>query len=384
MASHRAAQIASHLSIQPQPQSTTTSQPQPPQIQTTQATNGSGRRSGNFPQGLLAGQVAIVTGSGQGIGAETARLFAGEGARVVVGDVDAEKAEAVVKAINETYGDNDNDKRAIAVPGDMLDAQYIDTLVKKAAEFGRGKIHIIVNNAGFTWDGVIHKMTDKQWDTIIALHNTAPFKLVRAAAPYFRVKDGEPRNIINISSTSGVNGNAGQANYGLAKAGIIGLSKVIAKVRRPYPPIQPYLTSIETPPKNSGLLKASLTPSQEWGPQFGVRANTIAFGHILTRLTAAKEAGAFITTPDGEKVALGIPRGRAYNKNNLAVGGGGGDNEKDTNTDTAAVVAIAHADIPLRRPGTATEAASVVLAVASPLFGYVSGQTIMCTGGRNM
>ena len=112
----------------------------------------------------------------------------------------------------------------------MLNAQYIDELVKKAAEFGRGKIHIIVNNAGFTWDGVIHKvcsltrsrfsghewvvakgigqMTDKQWDTIIALHNTAPFKLVRAAAPYFRVKDGEPRNIINISSTSGVNGNA--------------------------------------------------------------------------------------------------------------------------------------------------------------------------------
>jgi 3-oxoacyl-[acyl-carrier protein] reductase len=94
------------------------------------------------------------------------------------------------------------------VPGDMLNGQYIDELVKKAAEFGGGKIHIIVNNAGFTWDGVIHKMTDKQWDTIIALHNTAPFKLVRAAASYFRVKDGEPRCIINISSTSGVNGNA--------------------------------------------------------------------------------------------------------------------------------------------------------------------------------
>ena len=112
----------------------------------------------------------------------------------------------------------------------MLNAQDIDDLVKKAAEFGGGKIHIIVNNAGFTWDGTIHKvwtlfqepaqehgqraangihqMTDKQWDTIIALHNTAPFKLVRAAAPFFRVKDGEPRNIINISSTSGVHGNA--------------------------------------------------------------------------------------------------------------------------------------------------------------------------------
>ncbi|KAL8947266.1 MAG: hypothetical protein Q9222_006434 [Ikaeria aurantiellina] len=164
-------------------------------------------------------------------------------------------------------------------------------------------------------------MTDKQWDTILALHNTAPFKLVRAAAPYFRVKDGEPRCIVNISSTSGVHGNAGQANYGLAKAGITGLTKVIAK---------------------------------EWGPQFGVRANTIAFGHILTRLTAAKEEGAFVTTPDGGKVALGIPRA-----------------QKEARGDGA------YADTPLRRPGTAAEAASVILAVASPLFSYVDGQTIM-------
>ncbi|MCJ1473852.1 hypothetical protein MMC13_002504 [Lambiella insularis] len=289
MASQRAAQIAGHL---------------------------------NFPRGMLAGQVAIITGSGQGIGAEAARLFANEGAKVVVQDIDAGKAEAVAKSINESGG------KAVAVPGDMLDATYIEELVKRAAEFGEGKIHIIVNNAGFTWDGVIHKMTDKQWDTIIALHNTAPFKLIRAAAPYFRIKDGEPRNIINISSTSGVNGNAGQANYGLAKAGVTGLSKVIAK---------------------------------EWGPQFGVRANTIAFGHILTRLTVAKEEGAFVTTPDGSKVALGIPQAQkeAAGKN-------------------------AHADIPLRRAGTATEAASVILAVASPLFSYVDGQTIMVTGGRNM
>jgi 3-oxoacyl-[acyl-carrier protein] reductase len=170
-------------------------------------------------------------------------------------------------------------------------------------------------------------MTDKQWENIIALHNTAPFKLVREAASYFRVTDGEPRSIINISSTSGVHGNAGQANYGLAKSGINGLTKVIAK---------------------------------EWGPKFGVRANSIAFGHILTRLTAAKEAGAFVTTPDGEKIALGIP-------------GGQGAQAKDANL-----------DIPLRRPGSATEAASTILAVASPLFSYVSGQVIMVTGGRNM
>lgn len=97
-----------------------------------------------------------------------------------------------------------------------------------------------------------------------------------------------------------------------------------------------------------------------WGPQFGVRANTVAFGHILTRLTAPKEEGTFVTTPDGQKVALGIPQAQK----------GAG--------------AQAHMDIPLRRPGTATEAASAVLAVASPLMSYVNGETIRVTGGRNM
>lgn len=102
--------------------------------------------------------------------------------------------------------------------------------------------------------------------------------------------------------------------------------------------------------------------AKEWGPQFGVRANTVAFGHILTRLTAAKEEGAFVTMPDGEKVALGIP-----SKVKVVKEGGG-----------------EYKDIPLGRPGSATEAASCILAVASPLFSYVNGQTIMCTGGRNM
>jgi 3-oxoacyl-[acyl-carrier protein] reductase len=174
-------------------------------------------------------------------------------------------------------------------------------------------------------------MTDKQWDTILALHCSAPFKLVRAAAPYFRVRDGEPRNIVNISSTSGLHGNAGQANYALAKAGVVGLTKTFAK---------------------------------EWGPAFGVRANTVAFGYVTTRLTAAKEEGAFVTTPDGTKVALGIP----------------GAQQAARKGDTG----NAFPDIPLRRPGSPAEAAAAVLAVASPLFSYVSGQTISVTGGRNM
>lgn len=214
----------------------------------------------------------------------------------------------------------------------MLDAAFTDKLVKEASAFGDGKIHHIVNNAGYTWDGVIHKTSDKQWETIIALHATAPFRLVRAAAPYFRVKDGEPRSVVNVSSTSGVHGNAGQANYAVAKAGVTGLTKTIAK---------------------------------EWGPAFGVRANTVAFGYISTRLTDAKEKGAFVEGPGGEKIALGVPGRGAPAK---------GSKEAEA----------AHADIPLRRPGTATEAASAILAVASPLFSYVSGQTIMVTGGRNM
>ncbi|TQS31626.1 hypothetical protein Golomagni_08087, partial [Golovinomyces magnicellulatus] len=203
----------------------------------------------NYPKGLLTGQVAIVTGSGQGIGAETARLFANEGAKVVITDIDQGKADGVAASINKSGG------QAISVPGDIMNAEYIKKLISEAAAFGNGKIHIIVNNAGYTWDGVIHKMTDKQWETIIALHCTAPFNLVRAAAPYFRVKDGEPRCIVNVSSTSGVHGNAGQINYALAKAGITGFTKTIAK---------------------------------EWGPSFGVRSNAVAFGHIATRLTAAK------------------------------------------------------------------------------------------------
>lgn len=163
---------------------------------------------------------------------------------------------------------------------------------------------------------------------MLQLHQTAPFKLVRAAAPYFRVKDGEPRNIVGISSTTGIHGNAGQANYSVAKAGITGLGKTIAK---------------------------------EWGPSFGVRANTVAFGQIATRLTAAKEQGGHVTLEDGTKISLGIPQAQLSGR-----------------TDDA------YSDIPLRRPGTATEAASAVLAVCSPYMSYVTGQTIMVTGGRNM
>ncbi|RMJ20836.1 reductase, partial [Aspergillus sp. HF37] len=270
----------------------------------------------------------IITGGAQGIGAETSHLFAREGARVVIADIDATKANETAEAINKAV----SERRAIAVAGDILDEGYINELVRRAAEFGEGKVHVLVNNAGFTWDGVVHKMTDKQWETMLAIHNTAPFKLVRALAPYFRVKDGADRVVVNISSTSGIHGNAGQVNYSVAKAGVVGLTKTIAK---------------------------------EWGPAFNVRANTVAFGFVQTRLTAAKEAGAFVTTPDGTKVPLGIPGKQLASR--------AGDGQKN-----------AYPDIPLRRPASPEEAARAILGVASPLFSYVSGETIRVTGGRNM
>lgn len=277
-----------------------------------------------YSSGLLAGKVAIVTGAGQGIGAETAKLFAREGAWVVVADIDAAKCTSVANEILSTGS------KALSVPGDVLSPSYITHLITQTSQFGNGKIHIIVNNAGYTWDGVIHKTSNEQWDAILAMHTKAPFMLVREASKFFRVKDGEDRCIINVGSTSGVFGNAGQANYATAKAGVEGLTKTIAK---------------------------------EWGPQFSVRCNCVAFGTIQTRLTAPKTASNThtITLPDGSKktIPLGIPQGARPE-----------EPEKK------------FANVALRRAGTVQEAAGSILALASPLMGFVSGVTLEVTGGR--
>ncbi|KAJ4177417.1 hypothetical protein NW755_013869 [Fusarium falciforme] len=267
----------------------------------------------NFPQG----QTAIITGAAQGIGAETAAILAREGCKVVIADIDADKAEKTADSINADGG------AAIAFAGDITNNEVIPRLVRKAAEFGQGKIHIIINNAGYAWDDPVEKIKDEQWETIIALHNTAPFKLVRAAAPYFMVKDGEQRSIVNVSSTSGVHGNAGQASYALAKAGLIGLTKTLA---------------------------------QEWGPEYGVRVNAVAFGAIKTRLTQAP-VGEYVVRADGTKHSVGFYGG--YDEEDKWVG-----------------------DIPLRRIGSSTEAGRAVLAIVSPLFSYVTGHTLMVTGGK--
>ncbi|KAK1231086.1 hypothetical protein PQX77_005802 [Marasmius sp. AFHP31] len=278
----------------------------------------SGHLSNAVGRGMLKDEVAIITGAGQGIGRSAAILFAKEGAKVVVSDIDAKKAEDVVNEIKAFGGD------ALAVAGDVgaddFPKKIVDATVQKY-----GKINHIVNNAGFTFDKMLHTTPDETWDIIQKIHVRAPFRLIRQAAPYFRLKpeQRENRSIVNVSSVSGLHGNVGQANYAAAKSAVVGLTKTICK---------------------------------EWGP-FGVRANTIAFGLVHTRLTSAKEKGVAIEI-DGKKVALGVP---------------GAKDQGDPSAD--------YPLIPLRRGAHPDEAAASMLFLVSPLASFVSGHTLEVTGG---
>jgi 3-oxoacyl-[acyl-carrier protein] reductase len=272
--------------------------------------------------GLIDGKVAILTGAGRGIGAATAKLFGAEGAAVVVSDLDPTPAEETAAAIRNAGG------KAIVVSGDVTDPAFPAQLIKATLD-SFGGIDIIVNNAGYTWDAVIQNMTDKQWYAMIDVHTTAPFRILREASQFIRdaakkeqAANGRanPRKVVNVSSVAGVYGNAGQANYSTAKAGITGLTKTLAK---------------------------------EWG-RYNVQVNCVCYGFIDTRLTAAKESAEKLQRGDDE-IQLGVP---------------------DQMRQMAPLL------IPLGRPGTPEEAAGPVLFLASPLANYVSGIVLEVTGGR--
>jgi 3-oxoacyl-[acyl-carrier protein] reductase len=167
----------------------------------------------------LDGKAALVTGSGRGIGRAIALKLASEGARVVVNDLDREPAEETVVAIKATGGE------AVACVGSVTAPDFAERFIKTAVDAYKG-IDIIVNNAGYTWDNVIQKMTDEQWYAMIDCHLTAPFRILRAAQPVIRALSKAEteagrevyRKVVNISSVAGLGGNAGQANYATAKA----------------------------------------------------------------------------------------------------------------------------------------------------------------------
>jgi len=271
--------------------------------------------------GKLAGKVAIVTGSGRGIGRAVALKLAQEGASVVVNDLDAAPTEQTLADIVQAGG------HAVACIGSVTAPDFAERFVQTAvSEFGG--LDIIVNNAGYTWDNVLQKMTDEQWYAMLDVHLTAPFRLLRAAAEFIRAaarKEAEAgqenfRKVVNISSIAGVGGNAGQVNYAAAKAGIIGLTRTLAK---------------------------------EWG-RYRVNVNCVAFGLISTRLTSAPANGSATLEIEGRTIKAGV---------------------------NPELLGQMEAMIPLGRGGTPEEAAGAVAMLCYPEANYVSGELLVCGGG---
>jgi 3-oxoacyl-[acyl-carrier protein] reductase len=272
--------------------------------------------------GQMDGKVAIVTGSGRGIGKEIALRLVRDGAKVVINDIDDAPAKETVAEIEKLGG------KAVMCNGDVAKPDFGDRIVKTAVD-AFGDCHVVVNNAGYTWDSVIQKMSDEQWYAILDVHLTAPFRVLRAFQQHFRQavekerSEGKRivRKVVNISSTSGVNGNAGQSNYSAGKAGIVGLTKTLAK---------------------------------EFG-RYDVTVNAVAFGYIQTRLTQPLSQGdAGEIEVQGRKVKVGVQGGRIAAMNQM---------------------------IPLGRGGLPTEAAGSVYLFCSPDSDYVSGQCLVVNGG---
>jgi len=270
----------------------------------------------------LEEKVALITGSGRGIGRELALMLAKDGAHIVVNDLDADPANQTVSDIMDMGG------KAVACNGSVTDDDFAERFINTSLD-SFGGIDIIVNNAGYTWDNVIQKMDDKQWDAILECHLTAPFKILRAAQPHIKrlfLEEKEKgitnfRKVVNISSTSGMFGNAGQINYATAKAGVVGMAKTMAK---------------------------------EWG-RYNVNVNAVGFGLIKTRLTDADaEKEESLIDIEGNKIKVGV---------------------------NSAVFQSAKTMIPLGRPGTPQEAAGAIYMFCIPESNYVTGQILMCHGG---
>ena len=277
---------------------------------------------GEDRMGQLDGRVAIVTGSGRGIGQQVALRLARAGASVVVNDLDDEPARETIGLIEALGG------TAVACNGDVTAANFGERIVSTAVT-RLGGLHVIVNNAGYTWDNVIQKMTDEQWYAILDVHLTAPFRILRAFAAYVRpAQEAEAargerivRKVVNVSSTSGTNGNAGQVNYSSAKAAVTGMTRTLAK---------------------------------EWG-RYACTVNCVAFGYVQTRLTqplAEGEAGTIEVL--GRKVRVGVQGSRIAALNQM---------------------------IPLGRGATPVEAAGAIYLFCSPDSDFVSGQTLVVNGG---
>ncbi|MGE8065264.1 SDR family NAD(P)-dependent oxidoreductase [Pseudomonas sp. NPDC089569] len=268
----------------------------------------------------LDGKVALVTGSGRGIGQAIALKLASEGARIVINDLDLDPAQETAELIRNLGGE------AAVCHGNVSAPDFAERYIKTAVDHFKG-IDIIVNNAGYTWDDVVQRMTDEQWYAILDCHMTAPFRILRAAYPVIKAQAQADaaaerevfRKVVNISSVSALNGNAGQMNYSGAKAGVIGMTRALAR---------------------------------EWG-RFKVNVNAVAFGFIETRMTSADASAGATVSIDGRDIRVGVsPEAvKTFSQRN-----------------------------PLGRPGTTREAADAVYLFCSPESNYITAQTIAVAG----
>ena len=269
----------------------------------------------------LQNKVALVTGGGRGIGRQIALKLAAEGAKVVVNDLDSDPAKEVVETIRAAGGE------ATACVGSVTATDFADRFVGTATEAYQG-LDIIINNAGYTWDAVIQRMTDEQWYALMDVHLTAPFRILRAAQPVLRAlskADAQAgrevfRKVVNISSVAGLGGNPGQVNYATAKAGVVGMTRTLAK---------------------------------EWG-RYKVNVNCVAFGFIRTRLTETTADANSAISIEGRNIKVGVSQ---------------------------ELLEMSERMIPLGRTGTPQEAAGAVFLFCLPESDYISGQTLVCGGG---
>lgn len=269
----------------------------------------------------MQSKVALVTGAGRGIGRAIAQSLARAGAAVMINDLDAGPAGETEALIRSAGG------QAAHLAGDVTGSGFPQLLVDTTLSTFRA-LDIIVNNAGYTWDNVIQKTTDEQFQAMLDIHITAPFRLLRAASAHIRdsakreIAEGRRvmRKVVNITSIAGTDGNPGQAGYSSGKAGVIGLTKTMAK---------------------------------EWG-RYNVNVNCVGFGLIETRLTQAlSQEGASIDV-QGRQIAVGVqPK----------------------------VLESVKAACALGRTGTPEEAAGAVFFFCSPLSDYVTGEVLICGGG---
>jgi 3-oxoacyl-[acyl-carrier protein] reductase len=269
----------------------------------------------------LRNRSAIVTGAGRGIGFAISRSLVAADASVLLVDIDESALADAKTALANSGG------KITTLAGDVTAPGFADTAVEKAvSEFG--SVDIVVNNAGYTWDNVIQKTTDEQFEAMLDIHVVAPFRMLRAASRWIREtakkenEAGTPvvRKVVNITSISGLFGNAGQAGYASGKAAVVGLTRTLAK---------------------------------EWG-RYNVTVNAVGFGLIDTRLIKPMD--------DAET--------------NIAIG------ERQVHVGMQAQVREQTARmIPLGRLGTPEDAANAVFFFCSPLSDYVTGEVLVCSGG---